>query len=124
MLVQHQSTRQENRTNRKHLRKPVEFKMLLRPILLHVDKYSEYISDRDTEPSGYVSKCAFSLTKKQTTDKVIIKRNMIFRHYRPQSTSMRKSSKYRKLQVSKISYHCSVNFSPSSSTIPGGGWLD
>lgn len=41
--------------------------MLLRPILLHVDKYSEYISDRDTEPSGYVSKCAFSLTKKQTT---------------------------------------------------------
>lgn len=22
-----------------------------------------------------------------------------------------------------LSYHCSVNFSPSSSTIPGGGWL-
>lgn len=52
---------QERETNRRHLRKPVEFKMLLRPILLHVDRYSEYISDRDTEPSGYVSKCAFSL---------------------------------------------------------------
>lgn len=35
--------------------------MLLRPILLHVVRYSEYISDRDTEPSGFVSKCAFSL---------------------------------------------------------------
>lgn len=22
------------------------------------------------------------------------------------------------------SYHCNVNFSPSSSTIPGGGWED
>lgn len=49
------------RTDRRHLRKPVEFKMLLRPILLHVARYSEYISDRDTEPSGFVSKCAFSL---------------------------------------------------------------
>lgn len=35
--------------------------MLLRPILLHVAKYSEYISDRDTEPSEFVSKCAFNL---------------------------------------------------------------
>lgn len=42
--------------------------MLLRPILLHVAKYSEYISDRDTDPSGFVSKCAFSLEEKQTTD--------------------------------------------------------
>lgn len=40
--------------------------MLLRPILLHVARYSEYMSDRDTEPSGYVSKCAFSLLKKRT----------------------------------------------------------
>lgn len=48
-------------THRRHLRKPVEFKILLRPILLHVDKYSEYISDRDTEPSELVSKCAFNL---------------------------------------------------------------
>lgn len=53
----------KSETNRRHLRKPVEFKMLLRPILLHVDRYSEYISDRDTEPSGYVSKCAFSLLR-------------------------------------------------------------
>lgn len=55
-----------NKTNLRHLRKPVEFKMLLRPILLHVARYSEYMSDRDTEPSGYVSKCAFSLLKKRT----------------------------------------------------------
>lgn len=47
--------------------------MLLRPILLHVARYSEYISDRDTEPSGFVSKCAFSLLEKQTTDKVVTK---------------------------------------------------
>lgn len=40
--------------------------MLLRPILLHVDKYSEYISDRDTAPSEFVSKCAFSLLEKHT----------------------------------------------------------
>lgn len=39
--------------------------MLLRPILLHVAKYSEYISDRDTEPSEFVSKCAFSLLEKR-----------------------------------------------------------
>lgn len=55
------SKRQTVETDRRHLRKPVEFKILLRPILLHVDKYSEYISDRDTEPSELVSKCAFSL---------------------------------------------------------------
>lgn len=42
--------------------------MLLRPILLHVPRYSEYISDRETEPSAFVSKCAFSLLK-QTTDR-------------------------------------------------------
>lgn len=63
-LVEHKSIRREA-TNRRHLRKPVEFKMLLRPILLHVARYSEYISDRDTEPSAFVSKCAFSLLEKQ-----------------------------------------------------------
>lgn len=42
--------------------------MLLRPILLHVAKYSEYISDRDTEPSGFVSKCALSLSEKWTKE--------------------------------------------------------
>lgn len=52
-------------TDRRHLRKPVEFKMLLRPILLHMPRYSEYISDRDMEPSGFVSKCAFSLDRGQ-----------------------------------------------------------
>lgn len=66
-------------TVRRHLRKPVELTILVRPILLHVVRYSEYISDLETLPSGLVSKCAFS--------------------------------------------HCSVNFSPSSSTIPDGGWL-
>lgn len=43
--------------------------MLLRPILLHVVRYSEYISDRDTEPSGFASKCAFSLLKDEKGDK-------------------------------------------------------
>lgn len=42
--------------------------MLLRPILLHVVRYSEYISDRDTEPSGFTSKCAFNLWKDQKGD--------------------------------------------------------
>lgn len=51
--------------------------MLLRPILLHVARYSEYISDRDTEPSGFVSKCAFSLLEKQTTYKVVTKQPKI-----------------------------------------------
>lgn len=52
--------------------------MLLRPILLHVAKYSEYISDRDTDPSGFVSKCAFSLEEKQTTETQKLNEN-IFR---------------------------------------------
>lgn len=42
--------------------------MLLRPILLHVVRYSEYISARDTEPSGFVSKCAFSLLEEESGD--------------------------------------------------------
>lgn len=45
--------------------------MLLRPILLHVARYSEYISDRDTDPSGFVSKCAFSLLEKQTRERAV-----------------------------------------------------
>lgn len=61
VLVPQKCLGQGNWTDRRHLRKPVEFKMLLRPILLHVAKYSEYISDRDTEPSEFVSKCAFNL---------------------------------------------------------------
>lgn len=42
--------------------------MLLRPILLHVVRYSEYISARDTEPSEFVSKCAFSLLAEERGD--------------------------------------------------------
>lgn len=62
-VVQDKNIKQGNATNLRHLRKPVELRMLLRPILLHVVRYSEYISDRDTEPSGFASKCAFSLVK-------------------------------------------------------------
>lgn len=39
--------------------------MLLLPILLHVARYSEYMSDRETEPSGFASKCAFSLSSQK-----------------------------------------------------------
>lgn len=59
---------QGNATDLRHLRKPVELRMLLRPILLHVVRYSEYTSDRDTEPSGFASKCAFSLVKDEKGD--------------------------------------------------------
>lgn len=100
-------------TDRRHLRKPVEFKMLLRPILLHVARYSEYISDRDTEPSGFVSKCAFSLLE-ETTGRKVKKQDDVFSLLNNHNSS----------QEMNYSYHCSVNFSPSSSTMPGGGWLD
>lgn len=61
-------TNQGSSTNLRHLRKPVELRMLLRPILLQVVRYSEYISDRDTEPSGVASKCAFSLMEEEKDD--------------------------------------------------------
>lgn len=67
-MVQDKNIKQGNCTNLRHLRKPVELRMLLRPILLHVVRYSEYISDRDTEPSGFASKCAFSLLKDKKSD--------------------------------------------------------
>ena len=35
--------------------------MLVRPILLHVARYSEYTSDRDTDASACTSKWALSL---------------------------------------------------------------
>lgn len=65
---QHENTKQGSSTNLRHLRKPVELRMLLRPILLQVVRYSEYISDRDTEPSGVASKCAFSLMGEEKDD--------------------------------------------------------
>lgn len=65
---QHKNSKQGSSTNLRHLRKPVELRMLLRPILLQVVRYSEYISDRDTEPSGVASKCAFSLMEDEKDD--------------------------------------------------------
>lgn len=82
-----------NRTDRRHLRKPVEFKMLLRPILLHVARYSEYISDRDTVPSAFVSKCALSLFEKRTTVRgVTMQAEKDYRYYRHKNKEKVKSS--------------------------------
>lgn len=67
-MAQDKNIKEGKRTNLRHLRKPVELRMLVRPILLHVVRYSEYISDRDTEPSGFASKCAFSLLKDKKED--------------------------------------------------------
>lgn len=54
-------------TNRRHLRKPWEARMPARPILLQVVRYSEYISERDTELSPLTSKWAFSLVETKGT---------------------------------------------------------